>query len=73
MYGPLLKTPSQGADSLVHALLSPVLEGEGGSYLSGTRHSTPSALARDEQAQERLWEQSLKLVGMEEFGEGVMK
>ncbi|KAA0201513.1 hypothetical protein HAZT_HAZT005400 [Hyalella azteca] len=54
-----LKTPRQGAQTTLYAVLSPDAT-KSGAYYSDQREATPAASALDEAAQERLWQTSLK-------------
>ena len=64
VFGFLMETPAQGARTSIYAASSPELEGVTGKYLSGCRIKTPSAEARDEAVAKRLWDVSLKMVGI---------
>ncbi|MBL8720365.1 MAG: SDR family oxidoreductase [Myxococcales bacterium] len=57
-----LLSPEQGATCSLHAATAPELEGQTGLYFEKSRPRTPSARARDEEAQERLWRLSEQLV-----------
>ncbi|XP_058478051.1 dehydrogenase/reductase SDR family member on chromosome X-like isoform X2 [Solea solea] len=62
----LLRTPAEGAATVLHAALSPALEGEcgGGYWADGCRQmTTPPTF--DPQLQLSLWETSLQLLGLQ--------
>ncbi|XP_069680516.1 polyprenol dehydrogenase-like [Periplaneta americana] len=65
----MFKTPEQGAITIVHACLSPQLEGLGGSYISNCRETSVSPSANDQKIQAKLWEVMLSLIGVEKFGD----
>jgi hypothetical protein len=55
-------TEEEGARTPVHVALSPALDGVSGKYFDEKQSiRKPSARARDETMQERLWELSAKL------------
>jgi NAD(P)-dependent dehydrogenase (short-subunit alcohol dehydrogenase family) len=51
-------SPEQGAKTSLHLATSPQVEGVTGKYFSNSRETAPSAAARDEAMQRRLWEAS---------------
>lgn len=59
---PFLLNAEQGARTSVYLASSPEVEGVTGKYFVRSRARTPSALARDDSAARRLWEESEKLV-----------
>lgn len=65
--GPLMRlvmsTPRQGAEAEVHAATSPDLAGVSGAYLVKGRPRSSSRLSRDEEAGERLWAESERILG----------
>ena len=62
---PLMKTPLQGAASMLHAALDPQFGQSTGTYLNGRSQITrPSRVALDESHQERLWSFSAELTGL---------
>src|SRR6266568_5922377 len=64
-----LRTPAQGADTVVYLASSPDVEGKtGGSYVN-RRRRTPSGAARDPAMARRLWEISADLTGLTEAGQ----
>ncbi|XP_040005416.1 dehydrogenase/reductase SDR family member on chromosome X-like isoform X2 [Xiphias gladius] len=62
----LLRTPAEGAATVLYAALSPALEGEcgGGYWANGCREMT-TALTSEPQLQLSLWQTSLQLVGLQ--------
>jgi NAD(P)-dependent dehydrogenase (short-subunit alcohol dehydrogenase family) len=56
-------TPEQGAACSVYVATSPVIEGTTGAYFDKSKPKTPSADARDEAQQERLWSITEGLTG----------
>ncbi|KAM3607324.1 uncharacterized protein V6R79_005706 [Siganus canaliculatus] len=63
----LFKTPAEGAASVLHAALSPALEGEyGGGYWADGRREMTTPPTFDPQLQLRLWESSLQLLGQQQ-------
>ena len=70
-----MKSPAQGAATSVYAAISKDWEGKGGKYLEDCAESEPvkgahptspgyAPHAYDAEAAEKLWEVSLKLVGL---------
>ncbi|WP_216074756.1 hypothetical protein, partial [Acinetobacter baumannii] len=60
---PLLKSPAQGAATPLFLATSPEVEGASGGYYSRSARIEPSAQARDEALQERVWAMSLAQLG----------
>ncbi len=61
------KTPTQGAQTSIYCAVSEEMEGVSGQYLADCRvQRLKTAVARDDQAAERLWELSAQMVGLEE-------
>ncbi|TRY73994.1 hypothetical protein TCAL_12862 [Tigriopus californicus] len=54
----LMKTPREGADSILHAAISPEMEGRGGLYLENAQPRISSAFTRDLSNQERMFKLS---------------
>lgn len=52
---PFLKTPEEGAETLVHLACDPGLEGVTGRYFADSREKSPRRQALDDAAAERLW------------------
>ncbi|CAH1267158.1 DHRSX [Branchiostoma lanceolatum] len=61
----LTKTPQQGADTILYAAMSPDLEGVGGRYLDNCQEVPSSDQSYDKDLQKRLWEESCRLVHLE--------
>ncbi len=59
-----LLSPEQGALTSLYLASSSEVAGQSGGYYSRCKLVEPSEAARDEQAAERLWEASAKLVGV---------
>ena len=61
-----LKTPWQGAQTSVHCAVSEAMEGVSGQYLADCRIAKRMIhpAVHDEQMAEKLWELSVKLVGL---------
>lgn len=60
--GLTFKAPEQGAFTVLYACLAPELEGVGGQYLDNCMAVHSSALSYDVDLQKRLWEETMKLV-----------
>ncbi|XP_071453971.1 retinol dehydrogenase 13-like [Hetaerina americana] len=57
----VIKTPEEGAQSVIHALLRPTLNSEDtGNYICNCKEGIPSELACREDLMEELWERSSK-------------
>lgn len=65
----MFKTPEQGAIPIVHACLSSDLEGKGGTYINNCKIFPTSELAKGEELQQKLFDFTNKLIGVERFGE----
>jgi len=59
------KTPEQGAQTTIHCAVSEEMEGVSGKYLRDCDIVEESKGAQDDEAAKKLWEISLKLVGLE--------
>ncbi len=57
-----LRTPEQGARTSVYLATAPEVAGVSGRYFAREREISPSRLARDDAAAQRLWEHSEQLV-----------
>ncbi len=57
-------SPQRGADTIVHLAAAPEAAETSGGYFERCRPAAPSAAARDEAAQERLWDVSCRLAGL---------
>ena len=64
LLGPFLKTPEQGARTIVHVASAPALERLTGLYFVDGESARPSARARDDDAARRLWDLSARLTGI---------
>ena len=60
----LLLTPEKGARTSVFLASDPALGGRSGGYFSKCRRREPSAVAQDDDAARRLWEESERLLGL---------
>lgn len=61
---PFMRSPEQGADTVIYLASSPDVEGMTGKYLSDRKLITASRQAYDEDLRERLWEISEELTGL---------
>ncbi len=62
-----MRSPARGAATSIYLATSPDVEGVTGKYFDpDQRIIEPSAAARDEAAQDLLWERSLELIGLQE-------
>ena len=61
-----LRTPGQGADTVVYLASSPDVEGSTGGYYVRRKLRTPSRAAQDQATARRLWEISAELTGLPE-------
>jgi len=61
---PFTKSPEQGAQTTIHCAVAEELEGETGLYYSDCAPKTPAPQAQDDEMAEKLWNLSLKLVGL---------
>ncbi|TWW80651.1 dehydrogenase/reductase SDR family member on chromosome X-like isoform X1 [Takifugu flavidus] len=62
----LFRTPEEGAAPVLHAALSPALEGEcGGGYWASGHKEMTTPPTHDPQLQHSLWETSLHLLGLQ--------
>lgn len=59
---PFMKTPEQGAQTLIYLASSPEVRGVTGRYFADCREKQPSAAALDDAAARRLWEISEEMV-----------
>ena len=57
-------SPEKGGQTITYLATSPEVANTSGKYFEKNREKTPSALARDDAACERLWAESSKLVGL---------
>lgn len=63
----VMKTPEQGSDAIVHAAISPDIEGKSGVYLQNSQISSCDSFASSETNQGRLWDETMKLLNKTEF------
>ena len=63
----MMKTASQGGDSIVHAALSPDLESKGGTYIENTHVKAASSFSSDTMKQKMLWDRTCAMLGIEDF------
>jgi len=56
------KTPTEGAQPIIHQSVSEEVEGESGFYYTDCKKDTPSKLAQDPELARKLWEASKKFV-----------
>jgi len=61
---PFMRTPEQGADTVIWLATSPEIEGVSGRYYSDRKPIEPKKIANDPQARRRLWEESERLTGL---------
>ena len=64
-----LRTPGQGADTVVYLASSPDVEGATGGYYVRRKLRSPSRAAQDQATARRLWEISAELTGLPEAGQ----
>jgi NAD(P)-dependent dehydrogenase (short-subunit alcohol dehydrogenase family) len=60
--------PDEGAEAIVYLAASPAVEGVTGRYFVNGRESRSSPASYDEGLQRRLWEESARLVGLDDTG-----
>jgi NAD(P)-dependent dehydrogenase (short-subunit alcohol dehydrogenase family) len=63
-FKPFMRSPEQGADTLVYLAASPEAEGMTGKYLADRKVKAPSDAAYDQTTRKRLWEASEELTGL---------
>ncbi len=61
---PFMRTPEQGADTLIWLASSPEVEGLSGRYYSDRKPIEPKKIAQDPEARRRLWEESERLTAL---------
>ena len=59
-----MKTPAQGADTLIWLATADDVEGRSGGYYVRRQLRQPSAAAQDDEAAQRLWALSAELCGL---------
>jgi NAD(P)-dependent dehydrogenase (short-subunit alcohol dehydrogenase family) len=63
-FKPFMRTPDQGADTVIWLASSPAVEGVSGRYYSDRKPIEPKKIANDTGARRRLWEESERLTGL---------
>ena len=63
-FKPFMRSPEQGADTIIYLASSPDVEGMTGKYLSDRKLTTASDMAYNEDLRERLWENSEELTSL---------
>ena len=61
----ILKTPTQGAQTSIYCAVSEEMEGVNGKYLKDCAIVEESKGAQDDDAAKKLWDLSMKMVGLE--------
>jgi NAD(P)-dependent dehydrogenase (short-subunit alcohol dehydrogenase family) len=61
---PFMRTPKQGADTLIWLASSPEVEGLSGRYYSDRKPIEPKKIAQDPEARRRLWDESERLTAL---------
>ena len=64
LFKPFMRSPEQGADTLIYLASSPEVEGMTGKYLVDRKVKAASDAAYDETTRKRLWEASEELTGL---------
>jgi NAD(P)-dependent dehydrogenase (short-subunit alcohol dehydrogenase family) len=64
LFKPFMRSPEQGADTLIYLASSPEVEGMTGKYLVDRKVKAASDAAYDETMQKKLWEASEELTGL---------
>ena len=64
LFKPFMRTPEQGADTLIYLASSPEVEGMTGKYLVERQVKAASDAAYDETRRKKLWEASEELTGL---------
>lgn len=63
-FKPFMRTPEQGADTVIWLASSPDVEGVSGRYYADRKVIEPKKIASDPTARRRLWEESERLTGL---------
>jgi retinol dehydrogenase 14 len=63
-FKPFMRTPDQGADTVIWLASSPDVEGLSGRYYADRKPLEPKKIANDPAARRRLWEESERLTGL---------
>ncbi len=66
VFGFFMKTPIQGAETIVFLASSPGVDGSTGGYYVNRKKKRPSGAALDNEAAEKLWRLSCQYTGIEE-------
>lgn len=61
---PFMRTPEQGADTVVWLAAAPEVEGVTGRYFADRKEISSSPVSHDEAARKRLWEESERLTNL---------
>jgi NAD(P)-dependent dehydrogenase (short-subunit alcohol dehydrogenase family) len=64
LFKPFMRTPDQGADTVIWLASSPEAEGLSGRYYADRKPLKPKKIANDPAACRRLWEESERLTGL---------
>jgi NAD(P)-dependent dehydrogenase (short-subunit alcohol dehydrogenase family) len=64
LFKPFMRTPEQGADTVIYLASSREVEGVSGKYYSDRKWIEPQEAALDPEARRRLWEASERLTGL---------
>ena len=64
LFKPFMRSPEQGADTVIWLASSPEVEGVSGKYYADRKPIEPKKVANDPGARRRLWEESEKLTGL---------
>ncbi len=68
LFKPFMRSPEQGADTIVYLAVSPDAEGMNGRYLSDRKVTSSSKESYDEDLRKQLWEASEELTGLKVAG-----
>ena len=64
LFKPFMRSPEQGADTVIWLASSPDVEGVSGRYYADRKPMEPKKIANDPAARRRLWEESERLTGL---------
>jgi NAD(P)-dependent dehydrogenase (short-subunit alcohol dehydrogenase family) len=64
LFKPFMRTPEQGADTVIYLASSREVEGVSGKYYSDRKWLEPQEVALDPEARRKLWEASERLTGL---------
>jgi NAD(P)-dependent dehydrogenase (short-subunit alcohol dehydrogenase family) len=67
---PFMISPEKGAETSLYVATAPELQGVTGKYYDHCQEKEPAPAALDEELARRLWDETLKLCGMEEAAVG---